>query len=172
MVKLLLKRIKPLVNDHIPQHQFGFREKHSTIEQIHRIVNRINLALEKKRYCSTVFLDINQAFDRVWHPGLLYKIKRILPQLYYLLLKSYLEERCFEVKFQDSISELKPIRASVPQGSILGPLLYIIFTAVFPTHPKVNISTFADDTALLATNTDPKIASKNIQKTLKKWKNS
>lgn len=50
--KLLLKRIKFLVSDYIPQHQFGFREKHSTIEQIHRVVNVINKVLENKKYCS------------------------------------------------------------------------------------------------------------------------
>lgn len=119
-----------------------------------------------------MFLDISQVFDRVWHTGHLYIIKRILP--YYLLLKSYLENRCFEVKYQDSLSELKPIRASVPQRSILGPLLCTIYTADLPTHPKVNISTYADDTTLLSTDMDPKIASKNIEENLKemeKWLN-
>lgn len=54
--KLLLERIKPLVEDHIPQHQFGFRKKHNTIEQIHRMVNKINEALERKKYVLRYFL--------------------------------------------------------------------------------------------------------------------
>jgi hypothetical protein len=49
----------------IPNHQFGFRQRHSTIEQTHRIIQRINKALENKQYCSGAFLDISQAFNTV-----------------------------------------------------------------------------------------------------------
>lgn len=58
----------------ISNHQFGFRSKHATIEQIHRIANKITVAMQTKKYCSAAFLDISQAFDKVWHDGLLYKI--------------------------------------------------------------------------------------------------
>ena len=63
--KLLIKRINPIIETRnlIPAHQFGFREKHGTID--HRITNIIEKALEKKRVCSTAFLDVAQAFDRV-----------------------------------------------------------------------------------------------------------
>jgi hypothetical protein len=65
--KILLKRLLPVVENNrlILNHQFGFRQKHSTIEQTHRIVQRINEALENKQYCSAAFLDISQAFDKV-----------------------------------------------------------------------------------------------------------
>jgi hypothetical protein len=59
-------------NQLIPNHQFGFRQQHSTIEQTHRIVRQKNEALEHKQYCSPAFLGIAQAFDKVWHTGLLY----------------------------------------------------------------------------------------------------
>jgi hypothetical protein len=55
----------------IPNHQFGFRQRHSTIEQMHHIVQRINEALETNQYRSAAFLDISHAFDKVWHTGLL-----------------------------------------------------------------------------------------------------
>jgi hypothetical protein len=71
----------------ILNHQFGFRQRHSTIEQTHRIVQRIK-ALEKKQYCSAVFLDISQAFDKVWHTGRLYKLRQSLPLNYFLIIKS------------------------------------------------------------------------------------
>jgi hypothetical protein len=58
----------------IPNHQFGFRQRESAIEQTHRIVQRINEALDNKQCCSAAFLDISQAFDKVWHTGLLYKL--------------------------------------------------------------------------------------------------
>jgi len=67
--KLLLKRLKPILDEKqiIPTHQFGFRNKHSMIGQLHRITTIIEKALEEKQVCSTTFLDVAQAFDRVWH---------------------------------------------------------------------------------------------------------
>jgi hypothetical protein len=70
--KLLLKRIR---NDLdlstvIPDYQCGFREGHCTIQQTHRIVNKIATSLEEKTLCSAVFVDVAQAFDKVWHTGL------------------------------------------------------------------------------------------------------
>ena len=86
--RLVLKRLLPILEDKniIPDHQFGFRHKHGTPEQCHRIVQEINKALENKLYCSIVFLDISKAFDKVWHCGLLYKIKYLLPAPYYIIL--------------------------------------------------------------------------------------
>jgi hypothetical protein len=75
-----------------------------------------------------VFLDVSQAFDRAWHSGLLYKVKQILPPSYFNLLKSYLNDRQFKIRVGNEISDLQPIKASVPQGSVLGPTLYALFT--------------------------------------------
>jgi hypothetical protein len=74
--KLLLKRLLPIVeiNRLIPNHQLSFRQRHSTIQQTHRVK-----ALENKQYCSAAFLDISQAFHKVWHTGLLYKLRQSLP---------------------------------------------------------------------------------------------
>jgi hypothetical protein len=65
--KLLLEMLLPMVENNrlIASHQFGFRQSHSTIEQTHRIVQRINEALESKQYSSATFFDISQAFDKV-----------------------------------------------------------------------------------------------------------
>jgi hypothetical protein len=71
-------------------HQFGFRQNHSKIDQVHRITDIIGKTLESKGVCSTVFLDIAQTFDRVWHRGLLHKLRSTLPDHFYLLLKYYL----------------------------------------------------------------------------------
>jgi hypothetical protein len=72
--KLTLRRINKDLrpNKWIPHHQFGFCQGHSTIQQVHRITNVINKALEDRSYCTAVFLDVSQAFDRAWHSGLLY----------------------------------------------------------------------------------------------------
>jgi hypothetical protein len=98
--KILLKRLLPVVENNrlIPNYQFSFRQRHSTIEQMHQIVQRINEALENKQYCSAAFLDISQAFHKVWHTGLLYKLRQSLPLNYFLILKSYLHSRLSELQ--------------------------------------------------------------------------
>jgi hypothetical protein len=80
--KLLLKRIYRDTNlqEWVPSHQFGFRKAHSTIQQCHRITDIINKAFEEHKYCSAVFLDVSQAFDKVWHQGLFYKIEKLYRQ--------------------------------------------------------------------------------------------
>lgn len=61
--KLILRRLKPLFN--LPDHQFGFRNRHSTIDQVHQVTTIIERAFEDRKYCSAVFLDIAQALDKV-----------------------------------------------------------------------------------------------------------
>jgi histone H2A len=85
---------------------------------------------------------------------------------YYLILKSYLHNRRFQVKLVDSYTDLLPVNAGVLQGSVLGPLLYLLYTADLPTSPDATIVTFADDTAILATDPDPAIASEKLQTSL------
>jgi hypothetical protein len=166
--RMLLRRLHVILRENkiIPEHQFGFREKHATVEQVHRVCNKIRSSLENKQYCSSVFLDIEQAFDRVWHRGLLYKIKTMLPHSFYLLLQSYLQERLFQVKEADATSSFHEIKAGVPQGSVLGPVLYVLYTSDLPRIENVTTATFADDTAILASSADPIKATETLQKGL------
>jgi len=124
--KLLLRSIYRDTNrqEWIPSHQFGFRKAHSTIQQCHRITDTINKAFEEHKYCSAVFLDVSQAFDKVCHQGLIYKIKQTLPPKYLNILKSYLSDRYFSVSLNNKTWSSFPMLSGVPQGSILGPFLY------------------------------------------------
>jgi hypothetical protein len=166
--KLLLHHLFPIIENRrlLPDRQFGFRQRHSTIHQTHPIVHKINEALETKQYCSTAFQDISQAFYRVWHTGFLHKLRQFLPLTYYRILKSYLHNRHFQAKVKDSYTDLLPVNAGVSQGSVLGPLLYLLYTADLPTSPDSTIATFADDTVILATDPDPVIASQKLQTSL------
>ena len=150
----------------IPDHQFGFRRQHATIEQIHRVVHTILEAYEKGQYCTAAFLDISQAFDKVWHQGLLCKLHTIFPTNIYDILRSYLHQRRFLIRYRGAHSPLRPVSSGVPQGSVLGPLLYLIYTADLPTSPDTITATFADDTAVLATHDDPEIAVRKLQAAL------
>lgn len=162
---MLLRKITPHIcsNNIIPDHQFGFRKGHSTTEQVHRIVTHIRCAFENREYCSALFIDISQAFDKVWHEGLLCKICDTLPTNTHKLLKNYLSNRSFEVKSKGIFSSTKKIHAGVPQGSILGPILYIIYTSDMPTSSQTCMSTFADDTALVSIHKNRSVASDQLQ---------
>uniref|UniRef100_A0A0K8UDZ9 RNA-directed DNA polymerase from mobile element jockey n=1 Tax=Bactrocera latifrons TaxID=174628 RepID=A0A0K8UDZ9_BACLA len=104
--KIFLRRLLAILKENkvIPEHRFGFRRYHGTPEQCHRVINYIIDALERKEYCSAAFLDIQQAFDKVWHHGLLYKLKKVFSSQVYLILKSYLTSRPFYVKINDDTS--------------------------------------------------------------------
>ena len=139
----------PHFQDWIPSHQFGFRKAHSTVQQCHRITDIINRALEDKKYCSAVFLDVSQAFDKVWHQGLLYKIQTTLPLRYHNILRSYLQQRQLVVTYNNVTSPPVHMVYGVPQGRILGPLLCTLYTADLPQAKSTTLSTYAHDTAIL-----------------------
>jgi len=95
--------------------QFGFKSNHSTTQQLLRLTEHISDGYEKKQHTGAAFLDVAQAFDRVWHDGLLYKLKMLnTPNAIYNLIKSYLTARCFLVKINDTTSQIKIINAGVP----------------------------------------------------------
>jgi len=104
-----------------------------------------------------------QAFDKVWHDGLLFKLKSFLPLYFYLLFKSYLENRYFAVRSESSFFEISPIYAGVPQGAVAASLLFNLFTSDQPITPYITTGDFADDKALLALHADPIMASNFIQ---------
>jgi hypothetical protein len=163
--KILLKRLVPIIDEHqlIPKHQFGFRKGHGTTEQIHRLVNKIYNDFENRHYCSAVSVDISQAFDKVWHICLFYKLKCTLPHPIFSLLKSYLTDRTFFVSYEEAYTKLYPVLSGVLQGSILGPMLYSILTADLPETIQTMIATYADDTTILASQENPTEASRLLQ---------
>ena len=128
LVELILKTINKDLNpqDWIPKHQSGFRQDHSTMQQCHRTTDGINRAMENQQHCTDACLDVSQAFEKVWHPGLLLKIERILTSSYSNLLKSYLNEHQIETKFNGETSSHFYIHSVVPQGGNVGPLLYVL----------------------------------------------
>jgi len=172
--EILLKRFRSDIDlsTLLPDNQFGFRAGHPTVHQMHLVVHEIAKGLEGQQLCTAVFLDLAKAFDKVRHTGLLYKLKTTLPCPYYLLLKTYLHSRYFQVKYNSYYSSCHEVLSGVPQGSVLGPLLYLIFTANFFTTGRTTIATFVDDTGLLAVHSDPIVASQQLQShldILQKW---
>uniref|UniRef100_A0A6M2DDB3 Putative rna-directed dna polymerase from mobile element jockey n=1 Tax=Xenopsylla cheopis TaxID=163159 RepID=A0A6M2DDB3_XENCH len=146
----------------LPNHQFGFRRDHSTIQQCNRLTNSILEGLNKKQHNIAVFLDVHQAFDKVWHYGLLQKIKQTFPK-YHEILKSYLNNRKFYITINNNTSDTKPIHCGVPQGSVLSPLLFNLYTSDMPINSTITTCTYADDIAIVANHVDINLANNNLQ---------
>ena len=96
-----------------------------------------------------VALDISKAFDRVWHTGLLHKLKSygISGQIFGLI-SSFLSNRRLRVVLDEKRSQEYPVNAGVPQGSILGPTLFLLYINDLPDDVICNIVIYADDTTL------------------------
>jgi len=177
--RLILKRIYPHIisKNVLPSSQFGFRAKHSTVHQVHRVIDAISTSLENKCYCTCAFLDISQAFDKVWHEGLLFKLRKFLPPTLFLLMESYLTNRHFQIRQGSATSNIATICAGVPQGGVLSPILFNIYAADQPSTQNTIVADYADDKVILSVHNDPLIASRNLQSHLNllsewyaKWK--
>lgn len=162
----------------LPDFQFGFRQKHSAPQQIMRVVEAATEAFNRRSYCGLVLLDVAKAFDSVWHNGLLYKLyTQGFPGTIVKLLRSYLSNRTFSVKVDNALSTRRRIYAGVPQGSVLGPVLYSLYTADTPTAPFVHTAQYADDTAFFTRNPKRDLVTRRLQTVLdatddwaKKWR--
>ena len=90
-----------------------------------------------------MFLDVAQAFDKIWHKGLIHKITKYFPKQSTEILESYLAERLFRVKYGNEYSELREIKAGMPQSTVLGLILYFLYTSNIPHFENVTVATFA-----------------------------
>ncbi|GFV27857.1 RNA-directed DNA polymerase from mobile element jockey [Trichonephila clavipes] len=169
--KIILKRLKEHTDNHnlIPDFQHGFRSETSTNHQLLRLTNRVINGFNGGDTTGGAFLDVEKAFDRVWHDGLLYKmIKLNFPSYIIHLVNSYLSDRTFQVKILATLSRIGTVSAGSPQGSILSPLLYNIYTHDFPNTPTVDVCLFADDAAIIAQACNPDMVRRYLQQYLKK----
>ncbi|GFU87561.1 RNA-directed DNA polymerase from mobile element jockey [Trichonephila clavipes] len=169
--RIILTRIKSHCKalDCIPPEQCGFREGRSTLHQLIRVANIINEGFAHKFYTVGVFLDVKRALDKMWHDGLTYKlIKMQFPDYLIKIIHNFLHNRTFRVRVNNTHSNTGSCLSGVPQGSVLSPYLYNIYTHDFPQHSTVSTCLFADDSAILSQGVQLKYTIKAIQNFLDK----
>lgn len=163
----------------IPDEQFGFRQRYSTEGQALRLAEGIYNNIEYKKHTAALFMDISKAFDKVWHDGLILKLHDFdISQELIVIIASFLRNRTFQVRQGNELSDIKPIEAGVPQGAVLSPTLYDLYTADIPHNiPNTKLFTYADDTAIIAYSKKTDLAIKYLQSAvdeisswLQKWK--
>ncbi|KAG7303704.1 hypothetical protein JYU34_012261 [Plutella xylostella] len=152
--KILNNRLMKFLehNNLLSSSQFGFRRGRSTEDAINSLVDHVVSKVDMKKKCLSIFLDLKKAFDTVHIPSLLIKMERIgirAPPLE--IFKNYLTSRVQQVKIGSHVSSDAPVTFGIPQGSILGPSLFLIYINDICQIDvkKGRTYCFADDTALV-----------------------
>ena len=148
--KLMHKRLYAFFEYHniLYKNQFGFRKNNSTIFALMEITEKIKESIDKGKFGCGIFIDLKKAFDTVNHNILLTKLEHYgVRGVIYNWFKSYLSGRTQYVFYNGESSSLKEISCGVPQGSVLGPLLFLIYINDLPNiSEKLQFFLFADDT--------------------------
>ena len=159
-------------NDLISQHQSGFKPGDSCINQLLSITHEIHQSFDDGFDVRSVFLDISKAFDKVWHDGLIFKLKQngISGNLLNLL-SNFLRNRKQRVVLNGQSSSWADVTAGVPQGSILGPLLFLIYINDLADGLSSIAKLFADDTSLFSVVHNANTTAKELNNDLVKISN-
>lgn len=164
--RLILNRIElHLENTRIiPDEQFGFKRGHSTNHQLVRLVREIRTNFARSKSSGMVLLDVEKAYDSVWQEAILHKMLLGNFSMYILkIVRSFLLNRSYHVTVNGHSSDRHEVPFGVPQGAVLSPTLYNIFTADLVMLDDIQYYLFADDTGFIASDADPAIVVTKLQ---------
>ena len=138
-------------HDLLSHHQFGFRRGRSTVEQLLLVYEDIYRVIDSGKTADLILFDYSKAFDKVCHQILLEKLKSIgIDGKLLNWITSFLEGREMQVAVKGQLSSCRPVESGVPQGSVLGPLLFLIYINHIGSKLTSNYKIFADDLKLYA----------------------
>ena len=147
--RLIYTRVEPLINPLLPKEQAGFRHGKSTVDQV-ILLTLLRILLRLKKKAGAIFINLTAAYDTVWHRGLTCKLLRLLPNKHMVrMIMELVRNRSFTLTTGDSKqSRLRRLKNGVPQGLVLAPLLFNIYTYDLPSMISRKFA-YADDLALL-----------------------
>ena len=159
LLPVIGKVFEAVINFHLVQHleqgglltdkQFGFRKSRSTGDLLAYVTEYVSRILDAQGEVRSVALDISKAFDKVWHRGLIHKLSSYgIEERLLQLLSSFLQDREIAVVVDGQKSATRHVDAGVPQGSILGPTLFLVYINDLPDSVVSNLVMYADDTTL------------------------
>lgn len=152
--RLVYNRILPILDASIPVEQAGFRPGRSCCDQVLALTAFIENGFERKMKTSVAFIDLTAAYDTVWRKGLLVKLYDLIPCSFLLrLINSMLTSRLIKVYLGRKESTFRQLQDGLPQGSVLAPLLFNVYTADLP-NTKSRKFIYADDIALAIQHKD------------------
>ena len=156
-------------NSLLNEDQSGFRKDHSCHTALIQLVDSLLSSINENKFSALLFVDFEKAFDVINHTLLLRKLKlyKLTPEFIYLI-SSFLSERKQLVITNDQTSQLMPVRYGVPQGSVLGPLLFSVYVNDLPYFVNCKCEMFADDTSMHASDSDPCRLSNILQNNINK----
>ena len=178
MIQILFKHVSD--NNLLSPNQSGFRTGDSCINQLLSITCNIFHCFDEGMETRAIFLDISKAFDKIWYKGLIYKLLQYgFTGNLLTLLTDFLSNRKQRVVLSGQHFSWTDIKAGVPQGSILGSLLLLVYINDLTENLHSNPKLFADDTSLFSTVTDEALSNSHLNDDLSKindwaykWKKS
>jgi len=170
--RVMYNRLLPYleINKILYKHQYGFRPGFSTDQALVHVVDNILQALDKKEHLVGVYMDLAKAFDTINHKILLSKLSQYgIQDVGLLWLRSYLTNRYQQVKYNGVLSEERKIVCGVPQGSLLGPLLFILYiNDIHNCCEDLTLILFADDTNAFIKGSDINVTIDSLNANLAK----
>ena len=151
----------------INTNQSGFRKNKQTIDQLIRLTQDIGDAYQEKKSVLATFIDLKQAYDRVWRTGLFFKIKKMgISGKLYNWLKGFFQNRTIQTTYNGSSSKQRTLEEGLPQGSALSCTLFLIYINDLPDVITCQKALFADDLVIWTKGIYPKTIINNINKNL------